>query len=319
MSTSKLKTLALAALTITLIPTLISPAAQAKSATKVVVEKTTKVKKTVGNAAAETAIRSQLSSFADAAAKGDGEKMSSFFALDGAYVDENGTKLKGRQAIRDRFVSKVIAEPDTELALEADVLKFAGDDTAWVEGATTRKSGNGKEIGARFTMLLSNKDGNWLIQSATETPVREITSSAKLSDLDWLVGTWSAEQDGASVKMSAEKTGNSNFIHLRYVTTKPGSQPKMDVQVIGWDPSKDQIVSWHFDSNGGFGYGSWKKNANKWVIDADGIAPSGWNTTATNVITMQDKDSFSWQSLRRLSGGVTYPNTDPLLVKRISQ
>lgn len=319
MSTPKLKTLALAALTITLIPTLLAPVASAKSTTKVVVEKTTKVKTTVGSAAAETAIRSQLSAFADAAAKGDGEKMSSFFALDGSYVDESGTKLKGRQAIKDRFVSRVTAEPDSALALEADVLRFAGNDTAWVEGATTRKSGSGKEVGARFTMLLSNKDGNWLIQSASETPVRGKTTSANLSDLDWLVGNWSAERGGSNVKMSAEKVGNSHFIHLKFVTTTPGAQPKMDVQVIGWDPSKDQIVSWHFDSTGGFGYGSWKNNANKWVIDADGIEPSGWNTTATNVITMQNKDSFTWQSLRRNAGGVTYPDTEPLLVKRVSQ
>ncbi|MBC7998436.1 MAG: SgcJ/EcaC family oxidoreductase [Leptolyngbya sp.] len=319
MSTSKLKKLALAALTISLIPMILPNAASAKSTKKVKVQESTKAKTTVASATSESAIRSQLSSLANAAAKGDGEKMSQFFALDGSYLDENGVKLQGRQAIKERFLSNVKAEPDSALALEAEVLRLVGKDTAWVEGSTTRKKDGGKETGARFTMLLQNKDGSWLIQSASEITVKPKTDAASLADLDWLLGNWAAEQGDAKVKMSAEKVGNGHFIQLKYIMTKPGAEPKMDVQVVGWDPTKDQIVSWHFDSNGGFGYGNWKKNANKWVIDADGIEPSGWDSTATNVITVEDKNAFSWQSLKRNAGGVVFPDSEPLLVKRISQ
>lgn len=43
------------------------------------------------------------------------------------------------------------------------------------------------------------------------------------------------------------------------------SVPSMDdlegTQVIGWDPAAGTIRSWMFDSDGGFGEGTWSKKA----------------------------------------------------------
>ncbi len=113
--------------------------------------------------------------------------------------------------------------------------------------------------------------------------------------------------------------GNGNFLHLKYLIAKAGETPKIDTQVIGWDPNRDQIISWHFDSSGGFGYGRWRKQDNKWIINAEGVEQSGWNSTATNVISSVDKNSFQWQSMRRTVDGLTFADTEPLTVKRVSQ
>ncbi|MBX9949910.1 MAG: SgcJ/EcaC family oxidoreductase [Candidatus Obscuribacterales bacterium] len=267
----------------------------------------------------ETAIKGQLSSLADAAARGDGERMASFFTLDGAYVDEDGVRHEGRQSLKEHFNRHVRPDIKSALKLEPTAIRLIGNDSAWIEGSTTRQTARGKQIDARFTMLLQNKNGTWLIQSASETSVSQATAADHLADLNWLVGEWTAEQGDAKLKMSAEKVGNGHFLRLNFLLTRPGEQPRMDIQVIGWDPTRNQIVSWHFDSSGGFGYGSWSRDNNKWMIKAEGVEQSGWQSNATNVISVSNNDSFQWQSVKRNSDGVMYPDTEPLTVKRVSQ
>jgi len=296
----------------------VSPQASFAKATKVKTKVSTSTK-AQPQGDSETAIKGQLSSLADAAAKGDAEKMASFFTLDGAYVDEDGVRHEGQQSLKEHFNRHVRPDASSALKLEPTAIRLIGNDSAWIEGSTTRQSARGKQIDARFTMLLQNKNGTWLIQSASETSVSQASAADHLSDLNWLVGEWVAEQGDSKVKMSAEKVGNGHFLHLKYLITKPGQQPRIDTQVIGWDPTRDQIVSWHFDSSGGFGYGSWRKENNKWFIKAEGVEQSGWQSNATNVISVSNKDSFQWQSIRRNSDGVMYPDTEPLTVKRVSQ
>ena len=267
----------------------------------------------------ESAIRGQLTSLAEAASKGDAEKMASYFTLDGAYVDEDGVRHEGRQSLKDHFGRHVRPDTKSSLRLEPQAIRIIGSDSAWIEGITTRQTDRGKQIDARFTMLLQKKGGTWLIQSASETSVNQATASDHLSDLNWLIGDWSAEQGDAKLKMTAEKVGNGHFLRLNFLLTRPNEKPRADIQVIGWDPSRDQIVSWHFDSSGGFGYGSWRKQDNKWVINAEGVEQSGWRSNATNVISVSNNDSFQWQSIKRNADGLMYPDTEPLTVKRISQ
>lgn len=294
---------------------LMPQAAFAKSSSKSKT-KTTVQTKAASQVDAQAAIKGQLSALAEAAGKGDAEKMVSFFTLDGAYVDEEGNRVEGRPSLKEHFSKSVRPDSKSTLQLEPQEIRLIGSDAAWIEGTTVRQSQSGKHVDARFTMLMQNKNGNWLIQSASESPVNQSTAVDHLADLNWLVGEWTAEQGDAKLKMTAEKVGNGHFLHLKFLLTKPGESPKMDTQVIGWDPTKDQIVSWHFDSSGGFGYGSWRKQDNKWLINAEGIEQSGWHSNATNVISLGTKDSFQWQSVKRNADGMMYPDTEPLTVKR---
>lgn len=310
----------LAAVTSALTANLAPQASFAKSAkTTKATAKVSTTAKSLPQGDSETVIRNQLSSLADAAAKGDAERMASFFTLDGAYIDEDGVRHEGRQSLKEHFTSHVRPDTKSSLKLEPSNIRIIGNDSAWIEGSTTRQTSAGKHIDARFTMLLQNKGGNWLIQSASETSVRQASAADRLADLNWLVGEWTAEQGDAKVKMTAEKVGDGHFLRLTYVLSRPGNKPRIDIQVIGWDPTRNQIVSWHFDSSGGFGYGNWSKDNNKWLIKAEGIEQSGWQSAATNVITLNNNDSFQWQSIKRNADGVMYPDTDPLTVKRVSQ
>jgi hypothetical protein len=88
------------------------------------------------------------------------------------------------------------------------------------------------------------------------------------------------------------------------------------MQIIGWDPVAKQIRSWIFDSDGGFSEGKWTRKGDRWLIRQSGTLPDGGRSSAVNVITRIDDDSFTWQSVQREIDGDILPNVDEVLVVR---
>ena len=91
------------------------------------------------------------------------------------------------------------------------------------------------------------------------------------------------------------------------------------VQIVGWDPAAKQIRSWVFDSDGGFGEGKWTKKDQRWYIQATGTLPDGSKTSAVNIITYVDENTFTWQSVNREAGGEILPNVDEVVVGRVQE
>ena len=48
--------------------------------------------------------------------------------------------------------------------------------------------------------------------------------------------------------------------------------------MIGYDPVKGRLRSWVFDSEGGFGEGSWRQEGNKWLWSKDQGDRPGWQS-----------------------------------------
>ena len=74
-------------------------------------------------------------------------------------------------------------------------------------------------------------------------------------------------------------------------------------QVIGWDPAADTIRSWMFDSDGGFGEGTWSKKDNSWIVKFNQVLPDGRKASATNIYTIVDGNTFTWKSIGRKVDG----------------
>lgn len=265
----------------------------------------------------DAAIRSVLTTLAEAASRSDAQKMASFFMIDGTYVDEDGQHTKGREEIRKRFLQGLTGMGKAVVQVHPATIKILGRDSAWVEGTSTRTTPIGIEPAARFTMLMQKQDGNWLVASATETPVVNKSASDHLNVLDWMVGRWVAEQGSTKVTMTADWTSSKNFIDCSYVVEQPGAPQKIDHQIIGWDPTRNQIVSWSFSSAGGFGYGSWSRRGKEWVVAAEAVDQAGARTASTNVVTLEDPNKFSWQSTGRIVNGTPVPDTEPVTVQRV--
>jgi uncharacterized protein (TIGR02246 family) len=276
--------------------------------------------RTVINTIVDAPVHALIASLAEAATEGDAAKMASLFTLDGTYIDEDGVKTAGREALKERFAAG-LAGQKTKTTANVQSIKRVGMNSAFVEGITCKGSTNEPEACARFTMLLQRQGNAWLISSATETEI--VTKSPalapvdRLSSLNWLIGTWSTSAGNAKVTMTADWVGNKNFILCKYVIDRPGVKPKVDVQIIGFDPKQQKIVSWNFDSTGGFGSGIWNKQGNEWLVRSTGVEQIGAQTGATNVISLDNENKFSWRSIDRVFDGKSVPNTEPLIVERV--
>ena len=88
------------------------------------------------------------------------------------------------------------------------------------------------------------------------------------------------------------------------------------MQIVGWDPAAKQIRSWVFDSDGGFGEGTWSKKENAWYVQSTGTLPDGRKSSSVNIITYVDENTCTWQSVNREAGGELLPNIDEVLVVR---
>lgn len=264
----------------------------------------------------EGGVNAVLNALSSAASNQDAEKMAALWSVDGFYVDSDGVETKGRLAVKERFAGALAGKPKATVALSASAIKFLAPDAAWVEGTATRQATSGMEPSTRFTMLLQKSGSGWAISSATETPITSKNVSDQLAKLSWLLGEWTAKQGDGKLTMTADWTGNKSFILMKFVVSKPGEADKHDTQVIGWDPSKEQVVSWHFDDNGGFGYGSWSKRGKQWVISTEGVEQTGGRTSALNILSVADQDHFTWQSVNRAVDGLSVPDTGTLTVQR---
>lgn len=269
----------------------------------------------------KSAVAAQVTLISKYLAEGDATKLSSLWTSDGTYIDEDGVLLKGRAALEKRFsqnTAEIGKQPVTFIQAPVQML---ADTVALAEGIVSRNEGVGSKPQTRYSIVFVKQDGNWLISTATETPLVAVDENANpLSDLAWLIGEWSTERDGKSVKMKAEWTADKKFIQCKYETKISANAPVVESrQVIGWDPRISQPVSWHFDSSGGFGHGDWSKENKQWIVQAVGVDRAGNTTVATDLLSALTPDSFSWQSVNRSIDGFGFNDSAPLKVVRVAK
>lgn len=107
-----------------------------------------------------------------------------------------------------------------------------------------------------------------------------------------------------------------HFIRGRFTVTNKDATTS-GTQLIGKDPRTGLLHSWLFEGDGGFGEAVWTWEGKRWRLDAAGVEADGGETTATNLLTPVDKDSFTWQSVERMAGGETAPDIAPVKVTRV--
>jgi len=273
------------------------------------------------NGDAKSAVAAQVTLIWKYLADGDATKLSSLWTSDGTYTDEDGVLLKGRASLEKRFKQNYSENGRQPVTFIQSPVQMLAETVALAEGVVSRNEGLGSKPQTRYSIIFVKQDGNWLISNATETPLVAIDENANpLSSLGWLIGEWSAERDGKSVKMKAEWAANDKFISCKYESKIAPDAPVVESrQVIGWDPRINQPVSWHFDSTGGFGHGDWFKENSQWVVKAVGVDREGNTTSATDVLSATTPDSFQWQSVNRSVDGIAYNDSAPLKVLRVAK
>lgn len=140
--------------------------------------------------------------------------------------------------------------------------------------------------------------------------------TAPLDALEWMVGEWIDEGEGATIITTCSWTKKRKFLKRSFKVTIDEKVTLEGDQFVGWDPLAGQIRSWTFDSEGGFGEGLWIQDGNRWLVKASFVLADGSRASALNVYTLVDDDTIRWQSTNREIAGELQPNIPEVTVIR---
>jgi uncharacterized protein (TIGR02246 family) len=132
------------------------------------------------------------------------------------------------------------------------------------------------EARLRYVCVWSKSDDKWQVASVREfADDPPPTPHELLQPLAWLVGDWISEGGDSIVRISYRWSDDGNFLLGDYKVTADGQTSMDSVQRVGWDPLRQQVRSWLFDSDGGYGDGEWTAFEDGYLIRSSAVMPDG--------------------------------------------
>jgi uncharacterized protein (TIGR02246 family) len=234
------------------------------------------------------------------------------------YINpSSGEEIKGREAIEKAFAANFAAAKGAKLEAKTDSVKFVSPNVAVEHGTAKVIRANEAPEESAYAAVYVKRDGKWLIDRITEEDVVATPSHyEQLKVLEWMIGTWVDQDENSRIETTCAWTKNQNFITRSFTISIRDRIEMAGMQIVGWDAGKKQIRSWVFDSDGGFGEGVWTKKGNAWHIQSIGTTPDGKPSSATQIMTYVNENTFTWQSVNRQSAGELLPNVDEVVVVR---
>lgn len=267
----------------------------------------------------ENAIKDTARSFVEAYDNADARTIASLWAEDADY-HVGQMSVKGRPAIQQLYDEFLRAHPGSKMEIHIDSIRMLTPAVAIEQGtASVSNSPNGPPTSSAYTAVHVKHDGKWQMASVRESNATFAPTEESLNDLAWLVGEWKAEGDAAKVDVKYEWMENQHFLRGTTTVYPSKDSPKVSggMQIITKDSLTGQIVSWFFNADGGYGYGTWTKDGARWLIRAHGATPDGAAASATNILYHADDNVLSWQSIDRTVGNQPLPNTTEIVVERV--
>ena len=255
--------------------------------------------------------------YVEAYNKGDAKSLAGFYSEDVDYVDQDGAEVKGRDAMQKLLADDFQQNPGAKLAITTEEVKQLTPDVKVTRGFATVTPANGAATTTRYTLIKVKKGDRWEISQMNEREAPPLNAYAKLAALEWLVGTWQDKSGNQTVQSKINWAGDKNFL-VRTIDVQGNETTTDGWEIIGWDPVRQQIRSWIFDSNGGFGETIWVNNGEDWLIRASNVLPDGSRSTAENVLTKVDDNKFTWESQNRTLNGEPQPSLDKIEVQRVA-
>jgi uncharacterized protein (TIGR02246 family) len=261
---------------------------------------------------ADKASKAQTEAYVAAFNKGDVKALAAMYAEDAQYTSDSGDTITGRPAVAEGLTKFFAKNKGAQLEVQIESARFLTPDVLIEKGLST--------IGDETTRYVCNyvkKDGAWLISELNETTLPPAdAAAAALDELGWMVGSWKDNSSGVTVATTVDWTKNNHFLRRSISITREGEDAMDATEVIGYDPVAEGIRSWVFDSEGGFGEGTWKREGSKWIVSFAATAPDGSTSTAQHIITYLDDKKYTWESINRQSDGEALPNLDKIEVVR---
>jgi uncharacterized protein (TIGR02246 family) len=263
------------------------------------------------------AIRAGSEAFVTAFNRGDAKAIAALWTEGGEYVDDSGSVFVGRDAIEKVYAELFAANPGGKIEIMIDSIRVVGSNTAIEEGRASALIATGSDSGSTsYTVVHSKEGGKWLMASVRDASVDPPADASSAADLDWLLGEWTAEEEGVETKSVCRWVAEGRFLERAYTTTQVDGSTSSGVQMIGWNPIAGHVQSWNFSPDGGHAAGIWIPQPDGWTAQLNGQTGDGELTMSINVLRRLDDNAYVWQSIHRSVGGVALPDTGEVIWKR---
>jgi uncharacterized protein (TIGR02246 family) len=240
-----------------------------------------------------------------------------------ATLVEGGLELEGRAAIVASLRSWRERHPKATLEIEVTDIDRVAEPVARVAGVLSfTPQPGGKPARSRFTSLRVREGATWRLAESLVIPAH----ATALEELDWLVGTWSAESGSreaggkTSIETIYEKPLGPYCIVGRSRIRPPEGPAVEALEVIHADRGTGLIRTWVFDSTGAQGEG---------IIESDGTSYSksmvgspsdrvpGRVARWTQVLAPAGDSRCTMHSIERSIDGVAVPDGEPLHFRKV--
>ena len=263
------------------------------------------------------AIRSASESFVDAFNRGDAKTVAELWAADGDYIDESGRKFQGRAAIENEYADFFKANPGAKIRIAIDALRLMGNNSAIEDGtAVLDPVPAGMPAKSKYLAVHTKVDGKWLMSTVRDTRIERPSGLGNIADLQWLIGSWTAEEHGVTTDSTCRWIANKSFVERSHSTKHADGSESSGVQIIGWNAEQGHVQSWSFSADGGHAVGIWMPGDGGWSAEVRGVTGDGKVTSAVNLLKRLDDNAYVWQSIRDTIEGNSLSDTGEVVVKR---
>ena len=261
-------------------------------------------------------IRAGSQAFVDAFNKGDAAAIAGMWTLNGEYIDGAGNLFAGREAIEKSYADFFRENTGAQLQLNIDSLKAISGATAIEHGTSLVEVPPAATVAGRYEAIHVKVDGKWQMALVRDIMIQTNAAKQNLSDLEFLIGTWTAEEQGNKTESVCSWVSGHSFVKRDYTTTYFDGTQTSGVQMIGWNPQGGYLQSWTFSPGGGHAIGVWMPTEDGWAAQMQGMSGDGVPTSSVNLLKRLDDDAYVWQSVDRTVGGVAIGDTNEVVIKR---
>lgn len=230
-----------------------------------------------------------------------------------------GEMLKGKEEIGKYLQQRAqeIKERNLKFNFRAEKVTFPAPNKAIVEGVIeiTDKDGLIQRNARKIDLM--NQNGKWYIDELREIEVAPPPPVfAHLKELEWLIGSWKDQDEDVSITFSTKWDKFKNFLIQHYKMEIYDLEVLEGVQIIGWNPLRERIQSWVFDSDGGYGTGVWFKKDKDWIVTMHYVLSDGNQGTATNIYSNINNRSYTYSSINRNINAEPLDDIKPVTVMK---
>jgi len=235
-----------------------------------------------------------------------------------AELVEGGSRVSGRENIVASIRGWLEQYPEARIGIEVGTVTPLAETLARVEGIMTfRRTAGALPVVSRFASLRVLEGKTWKLAESLVEPA----SAAAVADLDWLLGSWTAQSaDGSTSRASFERVIGGHALLGRISVTSAAGSTLEAIELIHADRIAHALRSWVFDSRGATATGLIESDGitlNRTLVGTPSPASGGRRASWVQLIMPGGDNAFTLHSIERTVDSRRLPDAEPLHFRRV--